>query len=111
MLEISVDAVQQVSVVRLAGEIDATSAAQVQQAVLGLAGPGCKILLDVTRLAYMSSAGLRAMLSISRQITGKKGHLILVGLSEALKDTMSLTGFLDFFDVQDSFEAGFRLLG
>jgi anti-sigma B factor antagonist len=45
----------------------------------------------------MSSSGLRMLLVTYRMITGKSGMVILVGLSEEIRDTMSLTGFLDFF--------------
>jgi anti-sigma B factor antagonist len=55
---------------------------------------------------YMSSAGLRVLLMVYRRVSGKGGRAVLVGLSEDLKDTMSLTGFLDFFAHKDSLEAG-----
>ena len=45
----------------------------------------------------MSSSGLRMLLVTYRMITGKSGKVILVGLSEDIRDTMSMTGFLDFF--------------
>jgi anti-sigma B factor antagonist len=48
------------------------------------------------------------LLSVYRQISGNKGRIVLVGLSEELKDTMSMTGFLDFFTVHDLLEAGLQ---
>ncbi len=108
MIEIIVETIQQVIVVKPAGEIDASSAAVVQQKVLPLSVPGCKIILDMSGVAYMSSAGLRMLLSVYRQISGNKGRIVLVGLSEELKDTMSMTGFLDFFTVHDLLEAGLQ---
>jgi anti-sigma B factor antagonist len=46
------------------------------------------------------------MLSMHRQATANKGQLVLVGLSEEIKDTMAATGFLNFFAVGDTVEAG-----
>jgi len=68
------------------------------------------VLIDMTRVDYMSSAGLRMMLSIHRQASGNKGQLVLVGLSEEIKDTMSATGFLNFFIIQDTLQAGLAAL-
>jgi anti-sigma B factor antagonist len=111
VIEIVVETIQQVTVVKLAGEIDASSAAAVQQKVLPLSVPGCKIILDMSKVAYMSSAGLRMLLSVYRQISGNQGRIVLVGLSEELKDTMSMTGFLGFFTVHDLLEAGLQAFG
>ncbi len=108
MIEINIETLQQVNVIRLIGEIDAGSAAVVQQKVLPLSGPGCQIILDLSKVAYMSSAGLRMLLSVYRQISGSQGRIVLVGLSEELKDTMSMTGFLGYFTVQETLETGLQ---
>jgi anti-sigma B factor antagonist len=106
MIEINIEIVKLVSIATLVGEIDAVSAAIVQEKVLPLSVPSCKIILDMTNVAYMSSAGLRMLLSVYRHISGNQGKVILVGLSDELKDTMSMTGFLSYFIVQDTLETG-----
>jgi anti-sigma B factor antagonist len=109
-MDINVRTVDAVSVVKLSGDIDGSSAPSAQAAIVPLAGPGCRILLDMTEVPYMSSAGLRMLLSTYRQVTGKNGHVVLVGVSEDIQDTMSVTGFLKFFTVCDSVEAGLDAL-
>jgi anti-sigma B factor antagonist len=99
-----------VSMVKLSGDIDGSSAPAAQAAILPLAAPGCRILLDMTDVPYMSSAGLRMLLSTYRQVTSKNGMVVLVGLSENIQDTMAVTGFLKFFTVCDSVEAGLDAL-
>lgn len=111
MIEIDVETLELVSVVRLAGEIDAASAAVVQQKVMPMSLPGCKLVLDLSKVVYMSSAGLRMLLSVYRQISGNQGRIVLVGLSDELKDTMSMTGFLGYFTVCDSLDAGLHIIG
>ena len=66
--------------------------------------------MDMTQVQYMSSAGLRMLLSMYRQTQGKEGKLVLVGLSEELQDTMSVTGFLDFFTISETVDAGLTAL-
>ena len=108
MLDINIKTVELITVVSLIGEIDAGTAATVQESVIPLAVPSSKIILDMTTVAYMSSAGLRMLLSIYRHISGNKGQVILVGLSEELIDTMSMTGFLTYFTVQNTLDAGLQ---
>ena len=58
----------------------------------------------------MSSAGLRMLLSTYRQVTSKNGRIVLVGLSEEIQDTMSVTGFLKFFTICTTLESGLATL-
>ena len=109
-MEIKVETVDGVSVVKLSGDIDGSSAPAAQAEILPLAAPNCRILLDMSEVPYMSSAGLRMLLSTYRQVTGKNGRIALVGLSENIQDTMSVTGFLKFFTVCDSIATGLDAL-
>lgn len=109
-MDINIKNLKDVTVVEMAGDIDANTAPKVQEEVLPLAKPGSKILLDMTKVPYTSSAGLRLLLSLYRQVTGNNGQLVLVGLSEEIQDTMSITGFLDFFTRCDDLDAGLKVL-
>jgi anti-sigma B factor antagonist len=102
----SVSTFQQAKVVTIAGEIDGSNAPQAQEVILAQAEPGARVVLDMTGVTYMSSAGLRMLLTAYRTISGKAGKIVLVGLSSDLEDTMSATGFLDFFTHCDTLEAG-----
>jgi anti-sigma B factor antagonist len=64
----------------------------------------------MTNVSYMSSAGLRVMLLLHRQISGK-GKVVIVGLNEDIKSTMSATGFLKFFTTADTLDEGVTALG
>jgi anti-sigma B factor antagonist len=98
--------VKEVTVVELTGEIDASTAPKIQAQVLPIIQSNDKILLDLSNVSYMSSAGLRLLLSLYRQVIAKNGKLVLVGLSEELQDTMSVTGFLDFFTYTETVDLG-----
>jgi anti-sigma B factor antagonist len=50
------------------------------------------------------------LLSLYRQTTAKEGKLVLVGLTEDIQDTMSVTGFLDFFTTRETLESGLEAL-
>lgn len=108
--EVSVSELPQVTLIEMVGDVDASTAPLVQQQVLPVAQLKSKILMDMTKVPYMSSAGLRVLLSLYRQVSSQDGRLILVGLSEEIRDTMSITGFLDFFTIYDTLDLGLEAL-
>ena len=105
-MEINLKNHEEVMVAELTGDIDGNTAPEVKDKVLPLVAPGTKILLDLTKVAYLSSAGLRVLLMLYRQVSSKDGKLVLVGLSEEIADIMAITGFLDFFTTSETIEAG-----
>lgn len=80
------------------GPIDGKTAPEVQTALAPVLGECSVLVLDLTRVDYMSSAGLRVLLLLHRQLTAKKGKAVLVGLADNLTETMRITGFLQFFE-------------
>ncbi|MEI6206102.1 MAG: STAS domain-containing protein [Desulfuromonadales bacterium] len=92
------------------GEIDGKTAPQVQSELLAALQSGNRLLVDMKKVTYLSSAGLRMLLLLYRQIAAKKGKVVLVGVSEEIRDTMSMTGFINFFTLADTQEAGLSAL-
>lgn len=108
-MDVQVKPYGDVTVVEASGDVDGSTAPTLQEQVLAVAQPGCRLLLDLSQVGYMSSAGLRVMLLLHRQVSGK-GKVVLVGLNEEIKSTMSATGFLKFFTTADTLDAGKALL-
>jgi anti-sigma B factor antagonist len=98
------------TIIELIGEVSYNTAPAVEAQVLPLAQPQARLILDMTQVSYMSSAGLRMLLSLYRQVTANEGQIVLVGLIEEIKDAMSITGFLDFFTSCDTLDAGLAAL-
>lgn len=109
-MEIDIQALEEVTLVGIAGDVDGNTASAVQQQVLPLAQPGSKLLMNMTKVLYMSSAGLRMLLSLHRQASAQDSKVVLVGLSEEIQDTMSITGFLQFFTTCETLELGLEAL-
>jgi anti-sigma B factor antagonist len=107
-VEVTRSIVQDVNVVKLAGDLDGNTAPNVQSQIIPLASPNVKMLLDMSEVTYMSSAGLRMLLVMYRTIISKSGKVVLVGLSEEIRDTMAMTGFLDFFTYLDTLDEGLK---
>lgn len=109
-MNVNIRAAGDVHVAELSGELDANTSPVAQAAILPLALSGAKIVLDMTNVSFMSSAGLRLLLSTYRQVVAQNGVVALAGLSEDLKDTMSMTGFLSFFSVHDTTDGAVQAL-
>lgn len=109
-IRVPIQQIGEITVAAISGELNGRSAPAVQEKLLPLVAPGCKILLDMRDVSYMSSAGLRILLLLYRQIAGQQGHVVLSGLPDAIRDTMAITGFLDFFEDYDTRPAAMAAL-
>lgn len=109
-MEIGSREIGDVRVVSLTGDLDGRSAPAAQEQLLPLIPPDGSVLLDLSGVDYMSSAGLRMMLLVYRHAQSVRSRIALVGLSEDIQDTMSATGFLDFFVLSDDVDAGVAAL-
>lgn len=109
-MDVQITNIDDVTVIAIEGELDGKTAPVAQGEVLPMVQPGCKLLIDMSKVPYMSSAGLRMMLLIYRQVSGNDGQSILVGLSEEIRDTMEVTGFLDYFETRETYEEGLEAL-
>jgi len=99
-----------VTIVELAGDLDSVSAPVSRDELVQLASTGGRVLFDLSKTAYMSSAGLRVLLLVYREASGAGTTLALTGVPHMIRDVMAATGFLGFFTVADSVEAGLEEL-
>ena len=109
-LNIDIETIDLATVAHIVGDIDGSTAPEAQAKIMPLAKPDCKIAIDMGGVTYMSSAGLRLLLVIYRTIKGNGGEVVLIKLPDDLRDTMEMTGFLDFFQYFDTLDAGLAAL-
>lgn len=110
IMDINIERTQNVIIVGLTGVLDTNTAPEVLDQVLPLADEGSDVLLDMSGVTYMSSAGLRILLLLYRRIDENIRRIVIIGLHEEVRDVMSITGFLDFFVVADSRQDGLAAL-
>ncbi|MEU7164128.1 STAS domain-containing protein [Streptomyces morookaense] len=92
-----------VTLVELEGEITSATSAALQQRILPLVGHGrTTTIIDLSRVPYISSAGLRTLLLVHRQALRESCGVVLTGLSEEVRFVMAATGFLELFDIRNS---------
>jgi anti-sigma B factor antagonist len=95
----------------LQGSIDGKTAPQIRDELSAALQQVQNLILDVSRVDYLSSAGLRLLLLLYREITARNGKLVLLGVSPEIRTVMSHTGFLSFFTLADSQQEALHAFG
>ncbi len=109
-MEINIQQQEQAVVIEIVGQLNSTTTPQVQEHVLSVARSGQCILLDMSGVTYLSSAGLRLLLLVYRRVREHEGLMVLTGLREEVQDVMNITGFLDLFSTFENRQAGLQAL-
>ncbi|MGO1118631.1 STAS domain-containing protein [Rhodovibrionaceae bacterium A322] len=55
------------------------------------------ILLDLSRVSYIASSGLRVLLIHSKQLKKREGKLMLCSLQPSVRDVLEMSGFIRLF--------------
>ena len=85
----------------LCARVDASNAKKVQQELENIVAGGCDDLtLDFLENKYISSAGLRAVLSTQKKLTKAGGSLRLINVPEAVKEIFDVTGYSRFLNIE-----------
>ena len=92
-------------VIRVSGQIDSRTVLKLREFIDSELKPDQPVALELTDVPFMSSAGLRTLLTLQRKTKELNIDLALIGLSEGIADTMKVTGFYQFFTVYASLEA------
>jgi anti-anti-sigma factor len=93
-----------VVVATITGKIDSQAAPALQADLEQWLASATSAVFDLTAVPYVSSAGFRLLLLVFRTLALRGGQLAIVGLSDEIRDTMEMTGFLDFFLLAESID-------
>lgn len=91
-------------VFELNGKLDVNTAPKVQEQVMSSVVQECRLVLDMQKCDYVSSAGLRVMLVIVKQLTKVGGYGVIANLLEEVKDVMQMTGFDNLFKIYEDID-------
>lgn len=98
-------------VVVVTGRMDAVTApAYLERLRHELAGGALRLVVDCAGLEYVSSAGLRAILTISKDLSLKGGAQAYCGLREQVKEVFEVSGFASIIPIHDTRDAALAAL-
>ncbi len=93
-LQIELEEIEHRVILRLDGRLDVASAPILDRKINTLIEEArYHLLLDFTRVDYLSSAGMRSLLSASKKLSAKKGDLILFALTDEVNEVIKMAGF------------------
>ena len=99
-IEIQQEQIGTVRLLALSGRLDTETAVDVELALQDLLAAGEReFLIDLSGIGYVSSAGLRVLLSLAKQLDGGKGSLRLCGLNAAVTQVFDVAGFSKLFAI------------
>jgi anti-anti-sigma factor len=67
-----------------------------------VAKQGCSLALDLSAVTFISSAGLRALLTAYKELGPVRGRMALVGAQSAVRDVLDLSGFSAYLPLVNS---------
>lgn len=90
----------QAVVMRPVGRLDSASSPEFEAQVLETLQSGTlRVVLDMSALEYVSSAGLRVILLAGKRLKAGGGRLALAGLRDNVREVFEMSGFLTLFPV------------
>lgn len=98
-MEITTKQFKSCDLMTVKGRVDSATAPQLTEALEAFTEDGhYKIVMDMTDLEYMSSAGFRALLSSQRVCKRyNRGEIVLAAVPERVKEALELAGFTELF--------------
>ena len=95
----------------LTGYIDAHTVIEFEKAIYSAVETGVScIILDISGLSYISSAGIGAMMGLARKLAQKGGDLVLLNPSPKVFAILDGLGFTRIFKIAADEEAAVELL-
>lgn len=82
----------------IVGRIDTTTAPQLEAELKREIGGVTELLLDFSGVEYISSAGLRVLLS-AQKVMNRQGKMVLSHVDEAVMEIFEVTGFSDILTI------------
>lgn len=83
--------------IAVSGRVDTVTAPEFEGAMK--VGDATLVVLDLAGVPYMSSAGLRVLLTVHKTMLGKGGELQVANVQPAVKEVLDLTGFSDLLNL------------
>ena len=86
-------------VITLEGRLDSTNSQELMDTINNSLQGVTDLVIDLEKLEYMSSAGLRVMLSAQKTMN-KQGSMKITHVNETIMEVFDVTGFVDILTIE-----------
>lgn len=93
-------------IVYVDGRIDTLTASDFEKQLIELINNNNKedVIIECSKIEYISSAGLRSLLVLEKLAAVKKINIVLCRLPELVREVLEISGFDSFFEVRNDFD-------
>ncbi len=99
MLNVSKNIANEKALVKLEGRLDTVTAPELEKELKEILDGASELVMDFEKLEYISSAGLRVLLS-AQKVMGRKGGMKVTGVNETIMEIFEVTGFSDILTIE-----------
>lgn len=99
MLNITKNAEGSALCIALEGRLDTTTAPMLEAELKNSLGGVTALTMDLEKLEYISSAGLRVLLSAQKQMNAA-GSMKMIHVNETVMEIFDVTGFSDILTIE-----------
>lgn len=85
--------------IELAGRLDTTTAPKLEMELKQNISGVEELVLDLAALEYLSSAGLRVLLS-AQKVMNRQGSMVVRNVNETIMEIFEVTGFVDVLTIE-----------
>jgi anti-sigma B factor antagonist len=112
-MEISTQEFKHVELITITGRVDSVEAAQLTRALESASRRGkYKIVVDMSQVEYMSSAGFRALGDAQRNSQRhQRGEVVLAHVPPQIHEALEMVGFTEYFHIEDTVAAALAVAG
>lgn len=86
--------------IELEGRLDTNTAPELEASFGESVAEANSVLLDLKELVYLSSAGLRVILSMQKKMNSKGGKMVVKNVNETIMEVFEITGFADILTIE-----------
>jgi len=104
-MNLSTSTTQGWQTIHVEGQFDSKTVTVLRDYIDSELRDGLAVALDLTGVPFMSSAGLRTLLTLHRRTQEMGVPLALVGIAVEIADTMKVTGFYEYFTIYPDLSA------
>jgi anti-anti-sigma factor len=109
LVNITEEAKGDVLILRMNGRLDAVSSPNAERKVFDYINNGQhKLVLDFAGIDYLSSAGMRMLLSVTKKLKTLSGKLVLCSVTANVMDVLKMSGFDHVLELSKTEEDALR---
>lgn len=99
-MDVTLSEMRRVTLLEVSGRVDSTNASQLGETLMSQIDAGrYQLVIDLSSVSYMSSAGLREMVAAVKKVRQYNGDLRIATPSERVREVLDLAGLSAIFQI------------